>query len=74
MSKPKRTTIPAAPTENAFGIAIASDGMPVFADGLSRRQWLAEHADERKQAIIAELRAPIEGHELGELAEPEGHG
>jgi hypothetical protein len=41
---------------SATGIELdPADGRPVFADGMSRRRWLEAHADERKEAFLAEL-------------------
>lgn len=60
MTKPRTPRKPTTPATQAHttvtGAVVASDGSPVFGDGLSRRQWLAAHADERKAAFIAELR------------------
>lgn len=61
--KPARKPVllePAPPPEPGEVVAPLTaldpiDGRPVFADGLSRRRWLAEHADERKAARLAEL-------------------
>jgi hypothetical protein len=33
------------------------DGQPLFADGMSRRRWLAANEDERKAAALAALKA-----------------
>lgn len=39
---------------------LASDGQPLFTEGLSRRQWLDATKDERKAAFLAELLSPAD--------------
>ena len=47
-----------SPKWSVTGAELASDGQPVFANGMSRRQWLTATAVDRKADLIAQLTNP----------------
>jgi hypothetical protein len=56
---------------NSLGIEIDPvDGAVVFAEGMSRRRWLAAHRDERKAAVKAALLEPPTEEEPDEPKPP----